>query len=117
MNIFAKIKLILMARRTKSRGIFYINGPDVLPPPLSHEEEAEILSRIGEDENARPLLVEHNLRLVVYIAKRFENTGIGIEDLVSIGTIGLIKAISRWCGGGRHCQCRRSGDPCIRPGA
>lgn len=94
MNLFAKIKLIIWGRRSKNKGIFYINGPDVLPPPLSHEEEAEILSRIGEDENARPILVEHNLRLVVYIAKRFENTGIGIEDLVSIGTVGLIKAIN-----------------------
>mgnify|MGYP003311726692 CR=1 FL=1 len=94
MNIFTKIKHIFLFRRSKNKGIFYVNGPDVLPAPLSHEEEAEILARIGEDENARPLLVEHNLRLVVYIAKRFENTGIGIEDLVSIGTVGLIKAIN-----------------------
>lgn len=94
MNIFTKIKLLFLSHRKKSNGIFYVNGPDVLPAPLSHEEEAEILARIGEDENARPLLVEHNLRLVVYIAKRFENTGIGIEDLVSIGTVGLIKAIN-----------------------
>ncbi len=94
MNIFGKIKQIFLLRRSKNKGIFYVNGPDVLPAPLSHDEEAEILARIGEDENARPLLVEHNLRLVVYIAKRFENTGIGIEDLVSIGTVGLIKAIN-----------------------
>ena len=94
MNIFAKLKQIFSLRRSKSKGIFYVNGPDVLPAPLSQEEEAEILARIGEDDNARPLLVEHNLRLVVYIAKRFENTGIGIEDLVSIGTVGLIKAIN-----------------------
>ncbi len=78
----------------KERGVFYINGPDVLPPPLSHEREAEVIMKIEEDEDARTLLVEHNLRLVVYIAKRFENTGVGIEDLISIGTIGLIKAIN-----------------------
>ncbi len=75
-------------------GIYYINGSDVLPAPLSRAEEAEIISRLGHDEGARQLLIEHNLRLVVYIAKRFENTGAGLEDLVSIGTIGLIKAIN-----------------------
>ena len=76
------------------RGIFYINGPDVLPPPLDHEEENRVIMRMEEDEDARLILVEHNLRLVVYIAKKFENTGVGIEDLISIGTIGLIKAIN-----------------------
>ena len=78
----------------KARGIYYVNGTEVLPPPLSKEEESEMILRIGEDEVARQRLIEHNLRLVVYIAKRFENTGVGIEDLVSIGTIGLIKAIN-----------------------
>jgi len=72
--------------------IYYINGAEVLPPPLSAEEEADIISRIDKEPNLRQKLVEHNLRLVVYIAKKFENTGIGIEDLISIGTIGLIKA-------------------------
>lgn len=76
------------------RGIFYINGPDVLPPPLDHEEENRVIMRMEEDEDARLILVEHNLRLVVYIAKKFENTGVGIEDLISIGTMGLIKAIN-----------------------
>ena len=76
------------------KGVFYINGPDVLPPPLGKEAEAEAIENLETDENARVLLVEHNLRLVVYIAKKFENTGIGIEDLISIGTIGLIKAIN-----------------------
>ncbi|MBQ8208684.1 MAG: RNA polymerase sporulation sigma factor SigE [Clostridia bacterium] len=76
------------------KGVFYINGPDVLPPPLSVEEESAVIGRLEEDEDARVTLVEHNLRLVVYIAKKFENTGIGIEDLISIGTIGLIKAIN-----------------------
>lgn len=76
----------------------YVNGPDTLPPPLSAEEEAEILSKLGkneeEDSKIRSLLVEKNLRLVVYIAKKFENTRVGVEDLVSIGTIGLMKAIN-----------------------
>ena len=75
------------------RGVYYVNGPDVLPAPLSAEEEAEALSRCTTDEEARARLIEHNLRLVVYIARRFENTGTGLEDLVSIGTVGLIKAI------------------------
>lgn len=75
--------------------IHYIGGSDTLPPPLSREREAELLARLGE-EPARQELIEHNLRLVVYIARRFENTGINIEDLISIGTIGLIKAISTY---------------------
>ena len=80
-----------------SDGIFYINGPDTLPVPLSHEEENALLCRLEAGEEVRGILVEHNLRLVVYIAKKFENTGIGIEDLISIGTIGLIKAINTFC--------------------
>jgi RNA polymerase sporulation-specific sigma factor len=75
-------------------GIYYVNGSDVLPTPLTPEEESEILSRVDTDDSLRSLLVERNLRLVVYIAKKFENTGIGLEDLISIGTIGLIKAIN-----------------------
>ena len=78
----------------KNRGIYYINGAEILPPPLGKDEENEMICRLGEDEGARQILIERNLRLVVYIAKRFENTGVGIEDLVSIGTIGLIKAIN-----------------------
>ena len=74
-------------------GTFYVNGAEVLPPPLSAEEEADAIARLAEDESASAQLIEHNLRLVVYIARKFENTGIGIEDLISIGTIGLIKAI------------------------
>ena len=73
--------------------IHYIGGSDTLPPPLTKEREAELLARL-DDEDARKELIEHNLRLVVYIARRFENTGINIEDLISIGTIGLIKAIN-----------------------
>ena len=75
--------------------VFYIGGSDVLPPPLSKEEEAAALAALeGGDEAARSLLIEHNLRLVVYISKHFENTGVNIEDLISIGTIGLIKAVN-----------------------
>lgn len=74
--------------------LYYINGADTLPPPLTAEEETALLSRLADDANARSQLVEHNLRLVVYLAKKFENTGIGLEDLISIGTIGLIKAIN-----------------------
>lgn len=74
------------------REVHYIGGTEMLPPPLSAEEESEILSRLEEDESLRRVLVERNLRLVVYIARKFENTGVGLEDLISIGTIGLIKA-------------------------
>ena len=76
------------------RELFYIGGPDPLPPPLSPEEERALALRLREeDEAARKTLIEHNLRLVVFIARRFENTGIPLEDLISIGTIGLIKAV------------------------
>ena len=75
--------------------LFYIGGPDPLPPPLAPEEERELALRAKQnDESARKTLIEHNLRLVVFIARRFENTGIPLEDLISIGTIGLIKAVS-----------------------
>ncbi len=80
--------------------VHYIGGSDVLPPPLSREDEESALQALENgDENARSLLIEHNLRLVVYIAKRFENTGINLEDLISIGTIGLIKAVNTFNGG------------------
>lgn len=78
--------------------VFYVNGPENLPPPLSKQEETEIMRRIEQgDESAREPLIVHNLRLVVYIAKKFENSGVGVEDLVSIGTIGLIKAVNTFC--------------------
>ncbi len=73
--------------------VLYIGGQDVLPAPLSKEEEERLLGDIGED-SVKSMLIEHNLRLVVYIARKFENTGINVEDLISIGTIGLIKAIN-----------------------
>lgn len=76
--------------------IFYIAGSQTLPPPLSPEEEADLIKKLTEEDNleVRQILVERNLRLVVYIAKKFENTGIGIEDLISIGTIGLMKGVN-----------------------
>lgn len=85
---------------TKEEGeFFYINGSATLPPPLSPEDEAEAIYRLEHgDTEARALLIEHNLRLVVYIARKFENSGTGIEDLISIGTIGLIKAVNTYRG-------------------
>ncbi|MBE6909405.1 MAG: RNA polymerase sporulation sigma factor SigE [Ruminococcaceae bacterium] len=78
-------------------GIHYIGGSDTLPPPVTREREAELLARLETgDESVRKELIEHNLRLVAYIARRFENTGVNIEDLISIGTIGLIKAINTY---------------------
>ena len=76
--------------------VHYIGGADILPPPLDAKEEAEMIARLGTEgeKEARSLLIEHNLRLVVYIAKKFDNTCVGVEDLISIGTIGLIKAIN-----------------------
>ena len=91
------LRLSRLVSGVKPRGIFYINGSMTLPPPLSGEEEARVIERLGDasaEADARRCLIEHNLRLVVYIAKKFENTGTGIEDLISIGTIGLIKAIN-----------------------
>ena len=87
--------LAWLRRRCRPDKIMYIGGSDTLPPPLPRDEEAEMLRRLDEGEFAvRQVLIERNLRLVVYIARRFENTGINIEDLISIGTIGLIKAIN-----------------------
>ena len=80
-----------------SLGIYYIGGSDVLPPPLKGQEELEALEMLEQgSELAKQQLIEHNLRLVVYISRRFENTGVNLEDLISIGTIGLIKAISTY---------------------
>lgn len=93
-SFFGKIKRKFIKKRYNFGQIYYINGSDVLPAPLTKEEEAEILSCENISEYQRNLLIEHNLRLVVYIAKKFENTGINIEDLISIGTVGLMKAIN-----------------------
>ena len=93
-NLLNRLRLRILRLLCRRSGVFYINGPDTLPAPLSREDEADAIRRIEQDETARCTLIEHNLRLVVYIAKRFENTGTGLEDLISIGTMGLIKAIN-----------------------
>ena len=91
LELFAKLGLI------REKGIYYIGGSDILPPPLKGAEEQQALEALEQgSEHAKKRLVEHNLRLVVYIARRFENTGTGLEDLISIGTIGLIKAIGTY---------------------
>ena len=95
-TIVEKIKN-LIAHGRKTETVYYIGGSDVLPAPLPPEEEARMVARLGATdggEDAKATLIEHNLRLVVYIARKFENTGVNVEDLISIGTIGLIKAIN-----------------------
>ncbi len=92
MKLITKIQQWISQHRSDK--LYYIGGSDVLPPPLSREIEAKLLEKLETDPESRQTLIEHNLRLVVYIAKRFDNTGINIEDLISIGTIGLIKAIN-----------------------
>ena len=95
-NIIELIKWFKLKILGFSKGeLYYINSPQMLPPPLSKEEEQAIIDRLQQgDIKSRDKLVEHNLRLVVYIAKKFENSGVNIEDLISIGTIGLIKAVN-----------------------
>ena len=90
------------AKRVHRQGdIHYIGGAEVLPPPLELERETQMIGALGteSEEEAKSVLIEHNLRLVVYIAKKFDNTGVGVEDLISIGTIGLIKAIDSFDAG------------------
>ena len=90
-------KIIYKIKWLYSNDIHYINGADTLPPPLPLEEEQRLLKTYdGTQLDVRQILIEHNLRLVVYIAKKFDNTGIGLEDLISIGTIGLIKAVNTY---------------------
>ena len=90
-------KIICKIKWLYSQDIHYINGADTLPPPLPLEEEQRLLKTYdGTQLDVRQILIEHNLRLVVYIAKKFDNTGIGLEDLISIGTIGLIKAVNTY---------------------
>ena len=86
-------KTVLMPKQSE---VHYIGGADILPAPLEPEEESRMIGMLSgeEDQKARAALIEHNLRLVVYIAKKFDNTSVGVEDLISIGTIGLIKAIN-----------------------
>ena len=91
-NLIQKLKRLFNRKR---KGLFYIGGSDVLPPPLSKDEESDLLEKYAKgDMSARSILIERNLRLVVYIAKKFESAGMNVEDLISIGTIGLIKAIN-----------------------
>ncbi len=100
MRLSKELRNLLLPERkvtlVKKGDIFYIGGAEVLPPPLTAKEESDILAKLGtqEEQEAKAVLIEHNLRLVVYIAKKFDNTGVGVEDLISIGTIGLIKAIN-----------------------
>lgn len=93
---FRMIPNIVQMMFHNPREVHYIGGAEVLPPPLTVEEEAECIRQLAgeEKEEGKKRLIEHNLRLVVYIAKKFDNTGVGVEDLISIGTIGLIKAIN-----------------------
>ena len=93
------IKFVNKLREALLPGIFYIGGSDILPPPLKGHEEQKAIERLSSgDLEAKQLLIERNLRLVVFIARRFENTGVNLEDLISIGTIGLIKAIETYRG-------------------
>ena len=96
MEIFKKVRIWWLKKfHIRAKSVFYIGGSDALPPPLSREEEARALQAYNDgDMEARAILIERNLRLVVYIAKKFENAGVHVEDLISIGTIGLIKAIN-----------------------
>jgi RNA polymerase sporulation-specific sigma factor len=93
--------LVLCSRRLQNhQGIWYINGPETLPPPLTRQEEQYWFERLEQnDPEARQMLIIHNLRLVVYIARKFESSGVGVEDLISIGSIGLIKAVNTFCPG------------------
>jgi RNA polymerase sporulation-specific sigma factor len=101
MEIKMRKLLLLLLRMLRPEDLGYVGGSETLPPPMSKEEEADCILRLSRgDEEAKQLLIVHNLRLVVYIAKRFENTGINIEDLVSIGAIGLIKSINTY----DHCK-------------
>ena len=104
MSLFHKIKMycrliqvrvITRLKIFKSRLLYYISGNEALPPPLSNEEEVQLITQLSQgDLSVKSTLIERNLRLVVYIARKFENTGVGVEDLISIGTIGLIKAVN-----------------------
>ena len=96
--LYSLLSCIRRMRMLYRRGMWYINGPETLPPPLEKDEEQRIFDRINNgDDSARQPLITHNLRLVVYIARKFESSGTGLEDLISIGTIGLIKAVNTFC--------------------
>ncbi len=112
MNIIFRHLLRLWLRLT-AEDVHYINGSDTLPEPLTAEQEQQAFVALEQgDPRARQYLIEHNLRLVVYIAKKFENSGVGIEDLISIGTIGLIKAVNTFCPS-RHIKLATYSSRCI----
>lgn len=93
-NVNVLLNRVVLRVTAKSRNCYYVGGNDALPAPLSKDEEEELVSKINTgDKNVQSTLIERNLRLVVYIARKFENTGVSIEDLISVGTIGLIKAV------------------------
>jgi len=100
LRLYSKIHLLLTKLGIPLQGtLMYIGGSESLPPPLTKAEEAQLMELMGDEQQrdqVRSRLIEHNLRLVVYISRRFENTGVGIEDLISIGTIGLIKAVETY---------------------
>lgn len=97
LTLLKKLKNFILKLKSRDT-VHYVNGPETLPPPLKKAEEAEIMERLSKgDTSVREKLIIHNLRLVVYIAKKFENSGVNIEDLVSIGSIGLIKAVNTFC--------------------
>lgn len=111
MHLIASLKRLWI--RLTANDIHYINGTDTLPAPLSAEDEQALFAALEQnDPTARQTLIEHNLRLVVYIAKKFESSGVGIEDLISIGTIGLIKAVNTFCPG-RHIKLATYSSRCI----
>ncbi len=111
MNLLATLRRLWI--RLTANDIHYINGTDTLPAPLSAEEEQALFAALERnDAAARQTLIEHNLRLVVYIAKKFESSGVGIEDLISIGTIGLIKAVNTFCPS-RHIKLATYSSRCI----
>nr|WP_300093647.1 RNA polymerase sporulation sigma factor SigE [Sedimentibacter sp.] len=93
-DFYNKIINFIIEKFGSDKDIFYIGGSDTLPAPLSQDEEREVINRLKDSDDAKAILIEHNLRLVVYLAKKFESTGINVEDLISIGTIGLIKAVN-----------------------
>ena len=91
-KIIVLLNKLISKLKVFRRGLYYVGGNDALPPPLSKDEEEDLVNKLNSDESIRSILIERNLRLVVYIARKFENTGVNVEDLISVGTIGLIKA-------------------------
>ena len=93
-NIIVLLNKLISKLNIFRRGLYYVGGNDALPPPLSKDEEEDLVNKLNSDESIKSILIERNLRLVVYIARKFENTGVNVEDLISVGTIGLIKAVN-----------------------